>query len=318
MKKSLLDFRASAIYRDAKDRSIAQSIMLISADRYALKNFAEYLTLTLMCDGEDKPCFECAECQKILHRNHVDVQYYPKTNKVINSGEIADLLDNCFQAPYSADRKIFILNNANSIDAGMQNKLLKTLEEPPKDTYFILLVTEDSSVLPTIKSRCRKWCLPEIGAEEIDTELNKLNIAPALKQTILMHCGGNCSQAVDFANSESFASTVDFVRDLMTNFRKSSQMIDYASKMYKFNDNFEEFLAIFERNCHDAISLLGGQVVSNPLARDIVRSFSVDAITNMVFECSKFVEKRQRNCNFNTIVDSFLFMILEVKHKWPI
>lgn len=318
MKKSLLDFRASAVYRDAKDRSIAQSIMLISADKYALKNFAEYLTLTLMCEAEDKPCFECAECQKILHRNNVDVQYYPKTNKVINSSEIADLLDNCFQAPYSADRKIFILNNANNIDAGMQNKLLKTLEEPPRDTYFILLVTEDSSVLPTIKSRCRKWCLPEICAEEIEAELGKLNISPASKDAILMHCGGNCSQAIDFANSDGFADTINFVRDLFTNFRKSSQMLDFASKMYKFNDNFEEFLAIFEKNCHDAIRLLGGQAVVNPLAHEIVRSFSIDALTNLVFGCGKFVQKRQRNCNFNTIVDSFLFMILEVRHKWPI
>ena len=318
MKKSLLDFQSSAVYRDATNGTISQSIMLISADKYALNSFADYLALTLMCEGEHKPCMQCAECHKILHHNHVDVQSYPKANKTINSSEIADLLDACFQAPYSADRKIFVLNDANNIDAGMQNKLLKTLEEPPKDTYFVLLVTEDNNILPTIKSRCRKWHLPQICADEIEDELSKLNIDQKAQFQVVEYCGGNCSLALRYAQSDSFGEMVCFVQNLLTNFRRSNQMLDYASKMYKFNDDFEEFLTIFLKNCDDAVRFLAGQKVTNPLAQTMARDFSVDAIVNMVSACRVFVEKRQRNCNFNTIVDSFLFMILEVRHKWPI
>ncbi len=318
MKKSLQDFRSSAVYRDAVNLTIAQSIMLISADKYALKNFAEYLALTLMCEGADKPCGDCAECHKILHHNHVDVQYYPKVNKKMISDEIGDLIEACFQAPYSADRKIFIINDANTIDTNMQNKLLKTLEEPPKDTFFILLATEDNNILPTIKSRCRKWHLPEISAEEIEDELNGLGVDSEKRALVLEYCGGNCSLAKEIAKNDDFTEMVKFTNDLLTNFRRSSQMLDYASKMYKMNDSFEEFLTIFLKNCDDAIKYLAEQQVTNPLAKTIVNDFSVNAIINMVSDCRDFVEKRQRYCNFNTIVDSFLFMILEVRHKWPI
>ncbi len=318
MKKSLQDFRSSAVFRDAVNLTIAQSILLISADKYALQSFAEYLSLTLMCEGADKPCMDCAECHKILHHNHVDVQYYPKENKTINSGEIADLLDACFQAPYSADRKIFILNDANSIDAGMQNKLLKTLEEPPKDTFFILLATEDNSILPTIKSRCRKWHLPEISAEEIESELLSLGLDSATMSQVLEYCGGNCSLAKEIAGKDDFMEMVNLTCDLMTNFRRSSQMIDYASKMYKMNDDFEEFLTIFLKNCDDAVKFLAEQEVTNPIAKTIASDFSINALIDMIEFCQELVERRQRNCNFNTIVDSFLFRILEVRHKWPI
>jgi len=292
--------------------------MLISPDKYALSNFGNYLAMTLMCEGTDKPCFECGECHKILHHNHVDVQYYPKSNKTINSGEIADMLDKCFQAPYSADRKIFVLNDANLIDAGMQNKLLKTLEEPPKDTYFILLVTEDNNILPTIKSRCRKWRLPVICGEEITEELSRFTLNERERERVLEYCGGNCSLAIQYASSESFFEMVDFVEKMLVEFRRSSQMLDFSSVMYKYNDNFDEFLTIFLKNCNDAVRLLGAQTVTNPVAKIVVRDFSVDALVHMVAGCRDFVEKRQRNCNFNTIVDSFLFMILEVRHKWPI
>lgn len=318
MKKSLLDYQASAIFRDAQSRTIAQSVLLISADKYALDCFGEYLALTLMCEGGARPCFECSECHKILHHNHVDVHHYPQNNKTINSSEIADMLECCYQAPYAADRKIFVLNSANSIEPGMQNKLLKTLEEPPVDTYFILLATEDNSILPTIKSRCRKWHLPAISSEEIDAELDKLSVSREKKDQILEYCGGNCNRAIEFARSEDFSPTVEFVHDLLSNFRRSSQMLDYAARMYKFGSNFETFLTIFLKNCQDAVDFLGGREVDNQLAVSMARNFSVDAIVGLVSGCREMVKRRQRNCNFNTIVDAFLFMILEVRHKWPI
>lgn len=318
MKQSLANFRESAVYRDAVSGTLAQSVMLISADKYALSTYADYIISTLMCDGADKPCGVCAECIKIKHKNNVDVQYFPRANKTINSGEIADLLDLCYQAPYSSDKKIFVLNDANNIDVNMQNKLLKTLEEPPKDTYFLLLVTEDNKVLPTIKSRCRKWYLPPIAPEEIAGELDNINIDAQLKRQVVSYCGGNCSLAMQYANSSDFGEIVGFVQDLLKNFRKSTQMIDYATKLYKLNDNFEEFLTVLLKNFNDAVRVWSGQTVDNPVAHVVAKEFSVDAVAEIVHQCGYFVEKRVRNCNYNGLVDSFLFMILEVRHKWPV
>lgn len=318
MKHSLQQFKQSAVYRDALQGKLAHSVMLISSDQYALDSYAEYLIATLMCTGEDKPCGECNECHKIKHRNNVDVQYFPKNNKTINSAEIAELLDSAFQSPYASDKKIFVLSGANLIDANMQNKLLKTLEEPPKDTFFLLLVTEDNNVLPTIKSRCRKWFLPKIDAQEIADKLAEYHLDTQVEQQVLDYCDGNCSLALKYASNKEFGDLVNFVQSLLTTFRKSSQMIDFAPKLYKMNENFEDFLTILLKNIGDAVNIWCGEKSNNPIANALVRDFSVDALVNIVYHCGEIIEKRARNCNYNAMVDSFLFMILEVRHKWPI
>lgn len=318
VKESLLNFKQSAICKDASSGMLAHSVLLISPDDYALQNYAKFLAQTLMCSGENKPCGECAECRKIEHNNHVDIMYYPKANKALNSSEIAELVDLAFQAPYASDKKVFIINNTNNIDASMQNKLLKTLEEPPHNTFFILLATEDNNILPTIKSRCRSVFLPKTSQNEISAILNEQNIAQDVQQQVLAFCGGNCSLALKYAQSTEFYDCVLLVQEILKNFRKSSQMIDYSAKLYKLNDNFEEFLTIFLQNCSDAVKLLCGVKNDNPTALVVAKEFSINAITNLVLECNKFLEKRKRNCNFSALIDSFLFMILEVRHKWPI
>ena len=319
MKNNLITFKENAVYNDAKSGALAHSLLLISNDEYALDNFTQNLVKTLMCLSVDnKPCGECSECRKIEHKNHVDVLYYPKNAKALNSAEISELIDAAFQAPYTADKKIFVIQNANNIDISMQNKLLKTLEEPPHNTFFLLQAKDDTNIIPTIKSRCRIVQVPSIDNQEILEELSKLNLDADLQKNILLYCENNCSLALKFAKFTDFLEFVKLSHNILQNFRKSSQMLDFASVLYKLNDNFEEFLTIFLKDCSFAVSYLSTGVSNSEIAISIAKDFSVDALVNIVKECNNLIEKRTRNCNFNTIVDAFLFMILEVRHKWPI
>ena len=316
--KNLEKFKENAVYFDAVNGKLAHSLLLISTDEYALENFTQNLVKTLMCVGENKPCGECSECRKIEHKNHVDVLYYPKSAKTLNSNEIAELIDSAFQAPYTADKKIFVIQNANNIDISMQNKLLKTLEEPPHNTYFLLQATDDNNILQTIKSRCRIVQVPSVDDDEILAELSKFNLDREQQKNILLYCENNCSLALKFASSSDFMEFVKLSHNILQNYRKSSQMLDFASVLYKLDDSFEEFLNIFLKDCSFVISYLCTNESVNEIALTVLKDFSVDALVNIVKNCNDLIEKRARNCNFNTIVDSFLLMILEVRHKWPV
>ena len=61
------------------------------------------------------------------------------------------------KAPQLGHAKVFIIDEAELLDAYGQNALLKTLEEPPRDSYIILVTTAEERLLPTIRSRCRCW-----------------------------------------------------------------------------------------------------------------------------------------------------------------
>ena len=316
---NLNDFKNTAVCHDIEKGRLGHSMLLLSRDTYALEQYAKYLVSALMCVGEGKPCGVCSECKKCQHGNNVDVLYYPRSNKNMNSAEINELIEATFSAPYEADKKVFVISNANGIDAGMQNKLLKTLEEPPHNTFFILTATEDNNILPTIKSRCRIVRVPRIAAPEIAEALKSSGVAENIIHLALEYCDHNCALAKKYAENPDFADLVALVEDIFTNFRKSWQMLDYASKLYAYNENFEDVIEIFLNVIARAVALLSGAGdVNDRLAITVAREFSVDCLINLNRECLGFVEKRRRNCNFNSLIDSFLFTILEVRHRWPV
>lgn len=311
-------FKKSAVYKDINNEKLSHSVLLVTPDTYALEQYAHCLVKALMCSGDDKPCGECVGCRKVEHGNNVDVLYYPKATKALSSAEITELLDKVYSAPYESDKQVFVISNANGIDRSMQNKLLKSLEEPPAGTYFVLLATEDNNILPTIKSRCRIVRVPKMNVSQILQVLREKEVEDSIATLAVSYCDNNCSRAINYALNPNFKETVALVEDIFRNFRKSWQMLDYSSKLYNYNENFEEVLDIFLNICARAVALLCGKQIMDPIASDVAKNFSIDALVNLNLECNKFVRKRRSNCNFNSVVDGFLFMILEVRHKWPI
>ena len=65
--------------------------------------------------------------------------------------------------PYSGDYKIYIIDDADRMNAGAQNALLKTLEEPPEHVKFILATTEPQKLPATILSRCQRFDFKRIA-----------------------------------------------------------------------------------------------------------------------------------------------------------
>ena len=312
------EFLLMPLRQDAVNGSLSHSVLLISMDDFALNQTAKLLAQTLMCVEADKPCLLCQECKKIEHNNNVDVITFPQKSNVIGKEEIETLMDLVYQAPYASDKKIVILKNVDTIDVRMQNKLLKTLEEPPKNTYFLLLASSDINILQTIKSRCRMVYLKHTNSQTLIEVLQGLNVPEDRQRVILHYAQGNCSLAMKYAQNEQFFEIVNFVNDVMAKFRKSSQMLDYSNKLYKIGDNFEEFLTIFLKNCADAVRYLTQGKQSTNIAKIVANDFSIDALVEIVKQVGICVEKIRGNCNINTLIDEFLLMILEVRHKWPV
>ena len=76
--------------------------------------------------------------------------------------------------PFQSDKKACIIWGLDYINANAANRLLKVLEEPPKQTYFILIAKDQAKILPTIASRCQVIRLPPLEHEELKRDLKKL------------------------------------------------------------------------------------------------------------------------------------------------
>lgn len=99
----------------------------------------------------DTSCLTCKRCAKVLGGNCLDITDFGQEKAMTE--HIDKVLDGCSYAPYELPYKFYFLNFSERNDS-VQNKLLKTLEEPPSAAKFIIITSSLSSILPTVKSRC--------------------------------------------------------------------------------------------------------------------------------------------------------------------
>ena len=110
-------------------------------------------------------CGECAGCKKILSGTHPDVHIIGCNTKKVGVNDIRCIESEAYLSPNEADAKVFILENADTYNPQSQNALLKIIEEPPENVYFILTVSSKHALLPTVASRL---CIVNFGQKSLD------------------------------------------------------------------------------------------------------------------------------------------------------
>ena len=116
------------------------------------------------------PCGECASCQEIAAGNSIDVlEIDAASNRGID--EIRELRATVRYLPARDRYKIFIIDEAHMLTTEAFNALLKTLEEPPPRSLFILATTEPHKLPPTIQSRCQHFAFRLLDYQEIFARL---------------------------------------------------------------------------------------------------------------------------------------------------
>ena len=136
---------------------------------------ARILAKALNCEKgpTDKPCDKCVSCEKIRKGHSVNViEIDAASNRGIN--EIRELRERIRYTPVEGRYKVYIIDEVHMLTSEAFNALLKTLEEPPSHTIFILATTELQKVPLTIISRCQRLDFCRIKLAEIEKHLEKV------------------------------------------------------------------------------------------------------------------------------------------------
>lgn len=106
--------------------------------------------------GEDA-CGECASCRRIARGVHADVlRIEPGDTGAIKIDQIREAIERAAYRPFEGRRRVVIIDRAEQMVANAQDAILKTLEEPPNASTFILVTDTPDTLLPTIRSRCQR------------------------------------------------------------------------------------------------------------------------------------------------------------------
>lgn len=145
---------AGLLFETARRGELHHAVILHGPVAAALHDVAVRVAKTLNC-LEGTTGDACASCQKIDRRTHPDVHFIEVAGdrKLISVEQIRDLVNEASLRPYEGRNKVFIIAPADGLSIGGSNSLLKTLEEPTRDTTFLLLTRTPDLLLPTIRSR---------------------------------------------------------------------------------------------------------------------------------------------------------------------
>lgn len=143
--------------------TLSHALILEGSDAEARLKAAKEIAMTVLCEGENKPCRVCAKCKKVEGDVHPDVHLLTKDEKsnMIKVEPIRELKKKAAVLPNDGQKSVFIIDSAELMNTQAQNALLKIFEEPARHLLFILLCGAKSSLLDTIISRATSYSLGE-------------------------------------------------------------------------------------------------------------------------------------------------------------
>lgn len=149
---------------------------------------AAELAQTLFCrqPKEGEPCGACPDCRQVLSGGHAD--YFvlkPEEGHALKIEPVRELMARAAFKPFQAPAKVLVIDQAHAMNDVAQNAILKTLEEPPAHTYFILISHANEKLLPTIRSRAQTLhFMPRAQEMGVDPE-----VAAARHELLNYICG---------------------------------------------------------------------------------------------------------------------------------
>ena len=143
---------------------------------------AARLAARAVCSGaEPKPCGKCRDCRKAAAGIHPDIinvrrmtddKGRPKREIMVD--QVRDMAADASILPNEAERKVYVIHEAELMNESAQNALLKIIEEPPAQVVFLLTCNNRARVLPTILSRAAVLPLSVCSVQECETALHTL------------------------------------------------------------------------------------------------------------------------------------------------
>lgn len=151
--------------------------------------FARQLAAALSCerrgvDGVPLPCGECAFCRKLLEIGTPDLKILSRGDAAtIGIDAVRRMREDMYLSPTECEKKVYIIEDADTMTAAAQNALLIVLEEPPPDVLILLLCRDASLLLPTVRSRVQTLRMELFSREEMDAYLAGDLVARRLRDT---------------------------------------------------------------------------------------------------------------------------------------
>ncbi len=264
-----------------KSNKLSHSYLFIGTDgigkKIIAKEFAKNI-LNLNLELENIPDFEIIE----------------PDGQSLKIEQIRKIQKKILEAPIRAEKKVYIIDNADLMTIEAQNCLLKTLEEPPEFVVIILIGSIESNFLSTIKSRCTIIKFQDISDEDIKKYLFDKYKINNISENMLRIFNGSIGNAEKYRDrQELYDSLFEIIQsiknlDLIDFLKKADVIYDYQNEKFEILENMN--ICFFDKSKEDIRFLNCIDIIEDTKKRLIA------------------------NGNFNMCIDNMLFRLWEELH----
>ena len=309
-----------------KTGKVSHAYLLSGEDGSGKMMIAKAVAKALLCEHKDG-CGECAACKQVDSLNHPDVIYITHEKYEIRVDDIRKGINETIDIkPYSGDYKIYIIDDADRMNAGAQNALLKTLEEPPAYAVILLLTNNKDRLLDTILSRCVSMTLGSVRESEIEdylkanTGASHADIAFAAAFSL-----GNIGRALHVLDTEEFKDMLNDTMNVITHMKSMEiyEVVSYAKSLTKYKNEIYDFLDIIMVWYRDMLILKTTGSLNQLVFKDKYRQLkdqeiyiSFEGISHILDEVEKARRRLIANVNFEVAIEMLLVTIKENGKVW--
>ncbi len=285
-------------------------------------NFA----MALNCTGKvsDKPCGSCSSCVRTGSGNHPNVEVVKPTGQSIKIKQIREIVSEAAKKPFESGYKIIIFENAEKMTHEAQDAFLKTLEEPPLDTVFILLAERHNLLLPTIVSRCQVFQFKPVDMKEmkefIETRYDYLS---SDIEAAVRHSEGVVGRALELLRDKESQGVRLRYTDILEQalMGNCSEALLLALAIVEAKEEAERFLEFSMTWFRDILVLREGQGVEEQLIinidslerlskhNSVLTDVKLNSIIEIIKDTTRYVKY---NVGIKNSIDGMLLNIAEV------
>lgn len=206
------------------------------------KIIAQKFAKMLLCmeSKEGKYCEKCKSCIEFNSNNNPDFLVIEPNEGKVKIEQIREMQKKIAEKPIISEKKVYIINDADTMTTEAQNCLLKTLEEPPEYATIILICSNENNLLSTIKSRCTRMYFEPIPNEEIKRYVEK-QYDENISKNIIELSQGSIGKVIKLKENQELYENLEEILIGLKN-KDLIDIIQMSEGIYKTKDEINSIL----------------------------------------------------------------------------
>lgn len=290
------------------------AVLLQGENGCGKRTFAKILAQALVCRDRDKaPCGKCPSCVRAAAGSHPDIRIVEGSGatRSLNVDTVRSVLADAYRMPEEADVSVYILLLGEKTLEPAQNKLLKLIEEPPRNTVFLFVCKSAEQLLPTIRSRVQSFTLrPPSLREAAACVKERSGIDARQAEDLSGLCGGNIGRMLEELSGGSSAAAFSIAREIAGAMAKAGghALLRAAAPLIKDRQLCVQALQRLQMIFRDAVVLrAGGEVLLSGAPQEagglcFLPKKRLAALPGLT---EGFREKAGRNANMALLITDF-------------